>query len=176
MALGWVLKRGFKFPSWTIAAICFNNTTALPLLLIQSLSTAGILSDLLIGDDDSTSAALRRAKSYFLVSAMVGNSLTFAIGPKLLDDEESPENTDKSSRNTQSDGEPRRAADEEHGNPTYCAGRTAEEEEEYDNETTSLLPDSIVRHASRYRQQVSEEGERQWVKLPKRMQVILRFF
>lgn len=175
MALGWVLKRAFKFPSWTIAAICFNNTTALPLLLIQSLSTTGTLSGLLMGDDDTTSAALRRARSYFLVNAMVGNTLTFALGPKLLDDEETPESTGQNSKNTQRNGESRCATDEEHGNPTNCAGRTAEEEEEYDNETTSLLPDSVARHASRYRQQVSEEGERQWVKLPRRVQVVLGF-
>jgi hypothetical protein len=41
-----------------------------------------------MGEGDSTSAAVSRARSYFLVSAMVGNSLTSAIGPKLPDDEE----------------------------------------------------------------------------------------
>jgi hypothetical protein len=91
LALGFVLKRAFKFPAWTVPATCFNNTTALPLLLIQSLDAAGILSDLTMGGDDTTSAAVSRAKSYFLVSAMVGNSLTFAVGPKLLDDEETPD-------------------------------------------------------------------------------------
>lgn len=91
MALGWALKRAFKFPAWTIPAICFNNTTALPLLLMQSLSTAGVLLDITMGGDDTEPAALARAKSYFLVCAMVGNSLTFAVGPKLLDDEETTE-------------------------------------------------------------------------------------
>lgn len=91
MALGWALRKLFKFPAWTTPAICFNNTTALPLLLIQSLETAGILNDLTMGKGDSSSDAVNRAKSYFLVSSMVGNSLTFAIGPKLLDDEESPD-------------------------------------------------------------------------------------
>jgi predicted permease len=135
-----------------------------------------------MGKDDSTSAALSRAKSYFLVSAMVGNSLTFAIGPKLLDDEESPDKKDKDSKNQndangnhENDDEERRrvAEEEEHNNPTNSEGRTAEEEEEHDNETTTLLPDSVARHASRYRQQVSEEGEHQWVKLPKKMQWFL---
>lgn len=91
MGLGWILKRIFKFPAWTIPAICFNNTTALPLLLIQSLETSGILADLTMGGGDTSSAALSRAKLYFLVSSMIGNSLTFAVGPKLLDNEENPD-------------------------------------------------------------------------------------
>jgi predicted permease len=174
MALGWALKRAFKFPNWSVPAICFNNTTALPLLLIQSLSTAGILSDLLMDDDDTTSAALKRAKSYFLVSAMVGNSLTFAVGPKLLDDEESPDDHDKDKR--KSPQERQREEDEEHfEEPRNQAGRTAEEEEELDNENTSLLPDSVTRHAARWREEISEEGERHWVKLPRKMQVLLGF-
>jgi auxin efflux carrier family protein len=138
-----------------------------------------------MGEGDSTSAAVSRAKSYFLVSAMVGNSLTFAIGPKLLDDEETPDSHhDKINKvqkspnsingNQQSDEE-QAAGGEEHNNPTNSAGRTAEDQETYDNETTSLLPNSMAVGASRYREQIGEEGERQWVKLPKKMQVFLNF-
>jgi predicted permease len=187
MFLGWVLKRAFKFPSWTVAAICFNNTTALPLLLIRSLDAAGILSQLMMDGDDSTSAALSRAKSYFLVSAIISNSLTFAVGPKLLDDEESPDQNDtkknrasqhKSSSisNQHADEEPQnassRAATEERedDNPTN-SGRTAE----YGNETMSLLPDSVARHASHYREEISKEGERHWIRLPRNMQIFLGF-
>jgi auxin efflux carrier family protein len=152
--------------------------------LVQSLDAAGILSDLTMREDDSSSAAVSRAKSYFLVSAMIGNSLTFAIGPKLLDDEETPDSHhDKANKdpngqhgavaNQQNDEE--QANQEDHNNPTNSTGRTAEDQEEYDNETTSLLPDSVARHASRYREQISEERERQWVKLPKGMQVFLGF-
>lgn len=176
------MKRAFKFPAWTVPAICFNSTTAL--LLVQSLDAAGILSDLTMDKDDSSSAAISRAKPYFLVSAMVANSLTFAIGPKLLDDEETPDshhdkaNKDQNGQNgangnQQNDEEP--ANQEEYNNPTNSACRTAEGQEEYDNETTSLLPDSVARHASRYREQISEEGERELVKLPQKMQVFLGF-
>jgi hypothetical protein len=56
MALGWVLKRAFKFPAYTLPAIAFNNTTALPLLLIQSLETSGILDNLTMGGNDTASA------------------------------------------------------------------------------------------------------------------------
>ncbi|KAM3073176.1 hypothetical protein ACMFMG_008888 [Clarireedia jacksonii] len=135
MALGLALKRMFKFPSWAVPAICFNNTTALPLLLIQALDTAGILKTLTIGDDTS-SAALSRAKSYFLVSSMVSNSLTFAVGPKLLGDAKSPDEED--GRNSDADDE----------NPTNSEGRTADEQEEHSNETTTLLPHPVARAES----------------------------
>jgi hypothetical protein len=85
------LKRAFKIPAWSVPAICFNNTTALPLLLIQSLDAAGILSNLSMGEDYSSSVVVRQAKSYFLASSIIGNSHTFAIGPELLDDEETPD-------------------------------------------------------------------------------------
>lgn len=164
-------------------SICFNNTTALPLLLIQSLDAAGILSDLIKGEGDSISAAVSRAKSYFLVSAMVGNSLTFVIGPKLLDDEETPHshhdeaNKDQQAQNgfcgNPQNDEEQAAEEEEHENPPNSSGRTAGDQKTCDNETTSLLPDSVARHASRYRKRITDEGERQWAKLPMKMQVFL---
>jgi hypothetical protein len=138
MALGWLLKKIVRFPAWTVAAICFNNTTALPLLLLQSLETSGILSDLTMGPDDASSAALSRGKSYFLVSAMVGNSLTFEIGLKLLDDEDTPdkhcEEPKKEASERQINGHSE--GDEELANPVNSQGRTAEE---YVNETTTVV-------------------------------------
>lgn len=74
----------FKLPRWTVAAVTFNNTSAMPLLLVQSLNSAGVLSPLLMLPEDSTSDAVKRAQSYFLVSAVVGNMLTFGTGPAQL--------------------------------------------------------------------------------------------
>ncbi|KAE9376846.1 hypothetical protein N431DRAFT_186130 [Stipitochalara longipes BDJ] len=115
MALGWLLKRVFRFPSGPFLRygernplptsdyfltrsrskttdcppyIGFNNTNALPLLLIQSLETSGLCNDLTMGSGDKSSAAASQAWSCFLASAMVGNSSTFAAGPKLLDNED----------------------------------------------------------------------------------------
>ena len=102
MTLGWVLKRAFKFLAWIISAICFNNTTAHPLLLVQSLDAAGIISDFTMGEGHSTSAAAERAKSYFLISTMIGNSLSFAVGLKLLGNEESLDKKDKDGRDQHS--------------------------------------------------------------------------
>ncbi|KAF7860697.1 hypothetical protein EAF04_008215 [Stromatinia cepivora] len=161
VALGMLLKRAFKFPAWCVPAICFNNTTALPLLLIQALDTAGILTSLTMSDNDTPSAALSRAKSYFLVSSMVGNSLTFALGPKLLDDEEAPDKPDEDSKanHTYSSNE-QSESDEEYANPTHSNGRTAEEE--YENETSTLLPRSIARS----RNTAAKKSKKEWKKIP----------
>lgn len=81
---------GVKFlglPEWITPAITFNNTTSLPLLLVQSLETTGLLNSL-VGHGD-TKDAIERAQSYFLVCAVVSNCLTFAIGPRLLGDDQS---------------------------------------------------------------------------------------
>lgn len=80
----------FKFPDWITAAIMFNNTTSYPLLLIESLDETGILSSL-ITSDETTKAAIERAKSYFLVFATVSSCLTFAVGPRLIDSEHAPD-------------------------------------------------------------------------------------
>lgn len=77
-------------PDWITAAIMFNNTTSYPLLLVQSLDETGILSSLITGDE-TTRAAISRAKSYFLVFATVSSCLTFAVGPRLIDSEHAPE-------------------------------------------------------------------------------------
>jgi len=77
-------------PDWITAAIMFNNTTSYPLLLIQSLDETGILQNLIV-TDETTRDAIERAKSYFLVFATVSSCLTFAVGPRLIDSEHSPE-------------------------------------------------------------------------------------
>lgn len=82
-----------KMPEWTIVAIMFNNTTSYPLLLIDALSETGILQSLIV-TDESTKAAIERAKSYFLVYATVSSCLTFAVGPRLIDSEHAPEPED----------------------------------------------------------------------------------
>lgn len=67
MLYGYAAVKLFKLPNWVTPAIAFNNTTSLPLLLIQSLDSAGILDTLLIGND-TTSSAVGRATTYLLVN------------------------------------------------------------------------------------------------------------
>lgn len=79
LVIGRILTRVMKLPRWVALAIAFNNTTSLPLLLIQSLQVTGVLSIL-----DPSPDVIDRVKSYFLVASMVGNSLTFTFGPGIL--------------------------------------------------------------------------------------------
>lgn len=186
MGLGLLATRLFKLPSWITPALCFNNTTSLPLLLIESLETTGILEKLLMSDRDSSSAALLRAKSYFLVNSIVGNSLTFALGPRLLDGEESPEEVEEDQK--QADGrfvQPQQDSEQGnyqsserpeeqrngHGNPDY---RQAEDTEEA-HEETSLLPQPVVRRVQQAERSAYGISKEQWDKLRPWTKYLLEF-
>jgi len=77
-------------PDWATVAIMFNNTTSYPLLLVTTLDETGILRALIV-TDETTTQAIERMKSYFLVFATVSSCLTFAVGPRLMDSEHAPE-------------------------------------------------------------------------------------
>lgn len=183
MLLGFVATHLLKLPAWTTPAVCFNNTTALPLLLIQSLYTTGVLDKLLMSETDTTVDALRRAKSYFLVCSVVGNCLTFAIGPKLLDGEESPDDDDHQEEDKKSleSNEPirHRTQDAEHGNISDSSPQNdhagSDNEDAEVNEQTSLLPDIVIRHGREAGRAGYNVGKRQWDHLPPWAQSLLDF-
>lgn len=180
MLLGFLATRLWKLPSWITPAICFNNATALPLLLIQSLNSTGLLDKLLMSDADTTSNALTRAKSYFLVCSVVGNCLTFALGPKLLDDESPEENQEGDNKVAESD-QPigYMIQDAEQGNiqgPLQQNGHAESDNADAEaNEQTSLLPDIVVRHGKQAGQVSYGVGKRQWDYLPPWAQSFLDF-
>jgi len=91
-------------PDWTTAALMFNNTTSYPLLLISALDETGILSSLIVTDETSR-AAIERAKSYFLVFATVSSCLTFAVGPRLIDSEHAPDPAEDDKGDVDGDGD-----------------------------------------------------------------------
>lgn len=181
MLLGFLATRLLSLPLWTTPAICFNNTTALPLLLIQSLNSTGILDKLLMSDVDTTSNALTRAKSYFLVCSVVGNCLTFALGPKLLDGEESPEEDQGEDKESpESDvAISRTTQDAEQGNipdPSQQIDHVDSDNEDVEaSEQTSLLPDIVVRHGIEAGQAAYSIGKRPWDHLPPWAQTFLDF-
>lgn len=179
MLLGFVATRLLKLPSWTTPAICFNNTTALPLLLIQSLNSTGFLDKLLLSDADTTSNALKRAKSYFLVCAAVANCITFALGPKLLDGEESSEDQGEDKKSPESDESTRhRTQDVEQGSmpDSSLLDDHADSDEDVEaNEQTSLLPEIVVRHGREAGRASYSVGKRQWDHLPPWAQSFLDF-
>lgn len=182
MLLGYVTTRFFKLPSWTTPAICFNNTTSLPLLLVQSLDATGILTKLFMSDSDTSSEAVKRAKSYFLVCAIVGNSLTFALGPKLLDGEEAPDQKEEEEDGDEADaadGGVEGTEDVEQGRlrPTEQQNGSAghDDEDVNVNEETSLLPDPLVRRGQQTGRKAYGQGKKYWDKLPSWAQTFLDF-
>ncbi|KAL1626771.1 hypothetical protein SLS56_006673 [Neofusicoccum ribis] len=185
MGFGVACTRIFKFPAWVTPAIAFNNTTSLPLLLVQSLSTTGVLASL-DGSDD----VIERAKSYFLVNAIVSNSLTFALGPRMLNgqEEDAPEDGESKGKGTpdsESD-----ASDTENGVPvieatedveggriraTQQPGPDDEGESERVTEETSLLPDPILRRGRKAGRKAYKKGARHFSRLPAWAQSALSF-
>ncbi|UPX10364.1 uncharacterized protein EKO05_0001028 [Ascochyta rabiei] len=150
--LGRVLCKVFNLPRWTIPAIAFNNTTSLPLLLIQSLETTGILSPL-VSSGEKTSEAVSRARTYFLVSAVVSHALTFGIGPSELngDNEDGPEDSNEqqngNANDVQGDGAPRQRYRDD---PE--AQEDDNENEDDDNESSDSAPEtSLLPRAVRHR-------------------------
>ena len=130
-----------------------------------------------MSDSDSMSDAINRAQSYFLVCAIVSNSLTFSIGPRLLDHEEAPEETEGKSlpdnadqRCNQSqypiddDTETANQGDQEAHNQNGNSWPT---------ENTSLLPHSIVRQGAKVGRYGYAKGKGVWEKLSPKTRNIL---
>jgi len=140
LAIGIVCTRLFSLPKWVTPAIAFNNTTSLPLLLIQALGSTGAITQLLRSDDDSVSDAVDRARSYLLVASIIGNSLTFGFGGELLGAHE--EDPRDEFEQTLRDGS---SSDDE----TDQDGNQMEPDEE-----SSLLPTAVTR----YKNRVSHSG------------------
>lgn len=166
--LGRVLCRVFKLPRWTIPAVAFNNTTSLPLLLIQSLETTGILTPL-VSKGEETSDAVSRARTYFLVSAVVSHALTFGIGGDELkgDDEDAPDSIKKQSGDD--DGAPQQR---------YRDDPEAQEDDDDDDSSdsapeTSLLPHAVHHRAHRVNKRTHIAVNRSMEKLPKWLQTAI---
>ena len=184
MLLGYITTRVFKLPSWVTPAISFNNTTALPLLLIQSLSATGILDDLLASEADTTSAALNRAKSYFLVNAIIGDSLTFALGPKLLDGEEAPDKKEDENQSKPTHGPAwgtlfpqsgESSGEAENGHAQSDGREVGDQDTEQANEQTSLLPGPVVRTRLATQRYGYVQGKDKFKRLPEWLQSFLEF-
>lgn len=130
------MSRAFRLPPWVTPTCAFNNTTSLPLLLLQSLESAGGL-ELLIRDGDTVKHAISRAQSYFLVCAMVSKTVGYAVGPKMLQVHNGPVDD----RQLESDTE--------EADAQYSSTATANEGRGRVDEETTLL--SQPRHSTRQR-------------------------
>jgi predicted permease len=158
----------FNLPRWTIPAIAFNNTTSLPLLLIQSLETTGILSPL-VGKGEETSEAVSRARTYFLVSAVVSHALTFGIGGRELKGDDEDPSEDSKKQNGNDNGAPRQR---------YRDDPEAQEDDEDDESSdsapeTSLLPHAVHHRAHRANKRTHKAVDGVMAKLPAWLQTAI---
>ncbi|XPS80522.1 hypothetical protein M3J09_012475 [Ascochyta lentis] len=169
VVFGRILTRLFKLPAWVTPALAFNNTTSLPLLLTQSLKQTQILDSLLINDDSATDA-LDRAESYFLINAMVSNSLTFALGPRLLrpSDEDAPDSEDDDEADDNIKDNDRTSGDQDDLNSDIERGPDG-----IINERTSLLPQRVVLKTNRVEKKGYLKTKDWYNKLSPRLQEIL---
>ncbi|MCJ1485111.1 hypothetical protein MMC06_005284 [Schaereria dolodes] len=136
-----------------------------------------------MSESDTSSAAVARAESYFLVNSIVSNSLTFALGPRLLDAEESPDTEEEATKKRRQSEDGREAGpnggvnhsdDVEQGPPQSTQqqngranhGQENEEDADVANEQTSLLPDRVLRGQDEIGQKSHDEGKILWKKLP----------
>jgi predicted permease len=158
------LVKLLNLPTWTTPACTFNNTISFPLLLIQSLESTGVLDNLLWNDTDTVSAAVTRAKSYFLLNAMIADSLTFGLGPRLL---ESPHHEDAPDK--QEDKLPDNASAE----TIARHNEQLDEEAAETTEETSLLPNKVVGPSVKFSRRLSRHAEYLWEKLPAWLQNML---
>ncbi|OJJ06085.1 hypothetical protein ASPVEDRAFT_139729 [Aspergillus versicolor CBS 583.65] len=83
IALARLASKLLRLPAWVTPACAFNNTTSLPLLLLESLKSVGSLN-MIIQDGDSVAEAIARAQSYFLLCGVISKTIGYAVGPAML--------------------------------------------------------------------------------------------
>jgi len=169
-------------PLWTTTALAFNNSTSLPLLLLQSLKKSGVLSRL-VGNKDHLDA-IERARSYFLVFAVVNNILSFSMGtPELKGfSEDAPDDVGERVKRLAADlgdqvAQPfRQLAGSDEENPGSQAEsqqtRVPDDEEEAD-ERTSLLPhhaETVIHQTKRH---ITGTGKKFYRSLPGPLQTVI---
>ncbi|KAI1345112.1 auxin efflux carrier [Xylariaceae sp. FL0016] len=149
LAIGRIATVIFRLPKWAVPAIAFNNTESLPLLLLQSLGTTGVLASLTGpgGEDEG----IKRARTYFLACSVVNNTITFGLGPEILNGSIEDSKLVKAYRWVT--GKPRPSSDPEDQQDgsddsaeSNSQSNDSDEEGDVDgaDERTSLLPDRVV--------------------------------
>lgn len=92
--IGWIGYKLLGLPHWTIVASGRPNSTALPLLLLQSLQYTRVFEDL-SAPGESVSDTLEHARSFILLNVIVQQSFTYQTAPQILKlDKTTTPNTD----------------------------------------------------------------------------------
>ena len=142
------LSKTLHLPQWVLPACSFNNTTSLPLLLLDSLDSVGSLR-LILRKGETTSDEIDRAQSYFLVCAVISKTIAYVVGPKMLHDgSSSPSTYIDSGPGTGSESEAGPFSTEAHRNNNH-PDETHDGPEPTATETTSLFPQATRPFTSR---------------------------
>jgi predicted permease len=161
VVMGYTLSRLLRLPQWVTPTVSSNNTSSLPLLLLETLLSTGSLG-LITPPGQTQEDAVNRAQSYFLVCAVTTKTISYAIGPRMLRDmgnegrnrnrNRQPEDDVDSENQTTNVQQQQQQDSSSNNNHNTCNGTTHsptdQEEEEAVNEHTSLLPTrvQIARH------------------------------
>ena len=111
--------------------------------------------------------------------SMVGSSLTFALGPKLLDGDEAPDDEEedpKKANGNQAHYESRE--DVEEGNRNDGGDDDDDDDDDDENEVderASLLPDAVNRRVHHVRDVTKRRADKIWEKLPSWLQSVLYY-
>ncbi|KAK6954438.1 hypothetical protein Daesc_004405 [Daldinia eschscholtzii] len=163
IAIGKAAVAFFRLPKWALPAIAFNNTESLPLLLLQSLETTGVLASL-VGAGQA-SDGIERARTYFLACSVVNNTITFSQGAKWITGEqhEQDDSADPESQQVRPNGQ-----DNDSPNDSENADGSDDP-----NERTSLLPRKVVSWERRMENRLTSQFRSHFQASPKPVQKTL---
>ncbi|KAI1661388.1 auxin efflux carrier [Daldinia decipiens] len=153
----------FRLPKWALPVIAFNNTESLPLLLLQSLETTGVLATLV--GTGQTSDGIERARTYFLACLVINNTITFSQGAKWItgDQHKQDDSTDPEGQHVQENGQDSHSpVDSENG-----------DDSDDPNERTSLLPRKVVSWERRVKNKLTSRFRSYFQASPKPVQKAL---
>ncbi|KAI1383179.1 auxin efflux carrier [Hypoxylon trugodes] len=170
IAIGKAAVAFFRLPNWVVPAIAFNNTESLPLLLLQSLQTTGVLESLTSAE--KASDGVERARTYFLACSVINNTITFGQGAKWITMGESSGQDDSMDPESQQDGRGDENPSERERNGNAHSPQDCEESTDA-NERTSLLPGKVQYWERRVGNDLSSRFRRYFYATPKPMRAIL---
>ncbi|KAH8702014.1 auxin efflux carrier superfamily [Talaromyces proteolyticus] len=134
--MGYILSYLLKLPQWVTPTVASNNTSSLPLLLLETLRATGSLR-LITLPGQSQEDAMNRAQSYFLVCAVTTKTISYAIGPRMLQNQ--------INHDTEETTQPQQQPHDMNDDNNNIEDRNSPATEEEANEQTSLLPRPVQR-------------------------------
>ena len=181
IAIGRIAAAAFGLPRWVVSVTAFNNTESLPLLLLQSLSTTGVLASLVPGGEDD---GIERARSYVLACSVITNTITFGRGPAILtssnrnstavkvfrwvigsptsgdQDGGDGRRVDSEGQRGQLDGQQDQMSEQENQTDDNDSGNPDNSDMDEPDEHTSLLPKKVRRSGAKVRDSIATQLDR----------------